>query len=125
LVPSTIYDSLILDEATCTGLKDQLKSLPFSDVFNFNAAFGIFGNPHVDLEDDWISSSNEIDFDAVTAVYADNYCQTMSSVQLMIYYSYVVSEEAKQFYILRISQQPMYKNVSICPLINIPINFYP
>lgn len=120
LIPKTIYDSLTLDATTCTGIKSSLQSLPFSNAFNFNSAFGIFGNPHVEKTDDWISSSNTIDFAGISSLYVDNHCQTMTSIQVMIYYSYVVSEESKQYYILRMSQQPIYKNVTPPT----PSNFY-
>ena len=90
-LPLAIYDPLTLTDISCKALQDKLKTLSFSNSLGLNIALGIFGNPHVSKKDDWISASTLINFDQIKSEFESPYCKTITGIQVMIYYSYVVS----------------------------------
>ena len=94
-------------------MKDTLKDLPFSKSIDQNTQFGIFGNPHPKKQNDWIALSNAIDFAAVTSVYDLNSCEIMSGINLNFYYSYIMAQGEKQYYISKIDTHPIYKKVRV------------
>lgn len=103
----------MLSKDVCDQVKTKLKDLPVVNSIDKTTYFGVFGNPHPKKANDWISLANLIEFSTVTASYELNSCEVMSGISLNFYYSYIMSQGAKQYYIMKIDTQPIYKKVRV------------
>jgi hypothetical protein len=110
-MPSSIINIQTLSKSICSTIQTKLKDLPIANSIDLNTQFGVFGNPHPKKANDWISLSSVLDFSTVTSIYELNSCQVMSGISLNFYYSYIMSQGQKQYYIQKIDTSPIYKKV--------------
>lgn len=113
LIPSTIFNSRQLTTATCTSLLTIINNLKISQTFTQSTLFGKFGNSNSSKIADWVEISKFVDFTQLQTSYneSERICLSPVSIQMVIFYSYSVSETVKLYYIQKIEQQPIFRRV--------------
>ena len=112
LIPEPIFDTRVVNAAQCSRFIQIYKALLLKNSFKATTRFGIYGNANPQKAADWRPVDDFLLDADVTQNFTDGYCFAPTGLQTTFYYSYVVSEDVKQFYIQRIVQQPVFLNVS-------------